>query len=417
MMYAVYKTITYIAEPLIPALLQRRLRRGKEDAARVGERTGITSIVRPPGRLVWIHAASVGESNSVLPLIHAMLAAYPSIHILLTTVTVTSAKMMGERLPARALHQFAPVDSPDAVAAFLYHWQPDIALWVDSELWPNILMETRKRGAVMGIINARMSERSFRSWRFARPLIRQLLSCFSLCFAQSVEDGSRLLELGIPAITATGNLKYDAAPLPYNEEELVRLRAAIGARPLWIAASTHLGEETIIGEVHAALKQIFPDLLTLIVPRHAKRGGEIAEQLRGFHLVQRSKKESITPETDIYLGDTMGELGMFYRLAPIAFIGGTLVPHGGQNPLEAARTGCAIIMGQHAHNFRDMVSRMEQDKAVIGIHTREELRDVLKQLLGNKEMHLKLGDAAMRHVQSGSGMIERIMNELRPYLS
>ena len=415
-MYPLYKTITYISEPLIPALLRRRLKRDKEDAGRVQERVGIASFARPAGKLLWIHAASVGESNSVLPLIQAMLAAFPSIHILLTTVTVTSATMMQERLPAGAFHQFTPVDTPGAVNAFLTHWRPDIALWVDSELWPNILMETRKRGAVMGLINARMSEKSFRSWQFALPLIRPLLSCFTVCFAQSAEDGRRLLQLGLPAITGTGNLKYDAGPLPYNEEELARLQSAVGKRPIWVAASTHPGEEKIIGEAHRVLKQEFSNLLTVIVPRHATRGGEIAGELQGFRLARRSQNASIEPDTDIYLGDTMGELGLFYRLAPIAFIGGTLVPHGGQNPLEAARAGCAIITGPHAHNFTDIVTRMEQDKAIMRMATPEELTCILEQLLSNKEMCQQWGEAALRHVQSASEMVDRIMNELRPYL-
>jgi len=345
-----------------------------------------------------------------------MLAVFPDIHILLTTVTVTSAKIMRERLPVRALHQFVPVDTPDAVARFLDHWRPQVALWVDSELWPNSIMETRKCGAVLGIINARMSEKSFNCWRFARPLSARLLSCFSLCFAQSAEDGKRLLELGVPAITGIGNLKYDAPPLPCNMQERAQLQSDISGRHLWVAASTHPGEEKIIGDVHQAVKREFPDLLTVIVPRHAKRGDEIAAQLHSLHIARRSNHETVKPDTDIYLGDTMGELGLFYRLAPIAFIGGTFVAHGGQNPLEAARIGCTILTGRHTHNFSDIVSGMQQDKAILCVGTPEELAVRLIQLLRDGEMRRKMSEAAMRHAQSKGGTIERIMKELQAYL-
>lgn len=393
------------------------MKSGKEDATRIRERGGVTALARPSGKLIWIHAASVGETNSILPLVKRLLETYPQLHILLTTVTVTSAEMVKNRLPERAFHQFAPVDTPSATDRFLAHWQPDIALWVDSEFWPNLIKQAAKRGTVMGIINARMSQKSFDAWLYAAPLIKGLLSCFSLCFAQSQQDASRLRSLGIPAITGIGNLKYDAPPLPYNEQELATLQVATQSRPIWVAASTHPGEEKMVADVHRALKSHGVNPLTIIVPRHAKRGNEILQELGGLNIAQRSKGQSVNAATDIYLADTMGELGLFYHLAPVAFIGGSLVEHGGQNPLEAARFGCAIVTGLHIHNFADVIRAMEEDGAILRVGNPPELASVLQHLFSSAEMRSKTGEAARAHVNAMGGAMEGIMNELRQYLS
>lgn len=416
-MYWIYRISTFVLSPLIPVFLAYRLKRGKEDKERQPERFGIASLRRPAGEVIWIHAASVGESNSVLPLIEALRKTYSSISIVLTTVTVTSATLMQSRLPAGVLHQFAPVDTVTAVNRFLDHWRPDMALWVDSEFWPNTVMETRKRGIIMGIANARMSETSFHAWQRAKSLVGDMLSCFAFCFAQSEADGARLLQLGLPAVTAVANLKYDAPPLPSGDNALGTLKAAIGTRRVWVAASTHPGEELLIASVHQALKTDFPDLLTVIVPRHAIRGGEIAAQLSALSVAQRSRHNPIKPETDIYLADTMGELGLFYRLADITFIGGTLVPHGGQNPLEAARLGCSIVLGPHYSNFADVVQHMRAENAVVSVASAEELANALRELLVDSEMRRKYGAAALRHAESKTGAVTLIMNELQHYLS
>jgi len=418
-MYVLYRSLTMLASPFIPLLLKRRLAKGKESKERVGERLGKASLVRPEGRLFWIHAASVGEANAVLPLIMALLAANTDIHILLTTVTVTSAALLEGKLSSRALHQFAPIDTPSAVGAFLDHWKPDIALWVDSEFWPNLIIETHKRGAVLGIINARLSERSANKWRYAKPFITYLFSCFTLCFAQSEADAGRLNMLGMGRINYIGNLKYDALPLAHDEQELAALRFRMDGRPLWLASSTHPGEEMIIARVHKALKAQFPDILTIIIPRHSRRGNAVAAELRAqdFRIAQRSPLQMIEPMTDIYLADTMGELGLFYRLAPIVFIGGTLVPHGGQNPLEAARLGCAMVLGPHMENFPDICADLERENACIRIHSEAELLQAVAGLLGDKASVEALSRKSLAHVQSHAGVMAHIMNELQPYLA
>ncbi len=416
-MYALYRIITQCVSPVVPWWLRRRLARGKEDAGRLPERLGRAGQERPPGKLVWIHAASVGEANAVLPLIEAMLDAAPFLHVLLTTVTVTSARLMASQLPPRALHQFAPVDTLHAAQGFLNHWQPDVALWVDSELWPNLVLETRRRKVVMGIINARMSERSFRRWKMARPLIRRMLGCFDICFAQSEADASRLQSFGVPAITGMGNLKYDALPLPYDSAQYTQLRSMIGSRPVWLAASTHPGEEEYIARVHNALaSEQFP-LLTIIVPRHAVRGDEVAARLSPSAVAQRSQRALIAPETAVYIADTMGELGLWYRLAPVTFMGGSLVPHGGQNPLEAARLGCTILAGPHTENFADIYRDLDQKDACVKVKNETKLVETLRLLLTDTPRRQWLAENALTYVQSHGGVTSQIMNQLQPYLT
>jgi 3-deoxy-D-manno-octulosonic-acid transferase len=416
-MYFLYKFLTTLAAPVVPSLLQRRLARGKEDENRFSERLGKASIPRPAGKLLWIHAASVGEANAALPLVDVLLAQAQPPQILLTTGTVTSARLMQERLPKPAIHQFVPVDTPQAVESFLSYWQPDAGLWVDSEFWPNLIMKAKARGVVMGVINARMSERTYLAWWLCQPLIRQLLSCFSFCFAQSEADMERLSIHGMRTVKHVGNLKYDAAPLPFSERDILLLKSDIGARPLWLAASTHPGEEAIIARVHTALKQSIPNLLTVIIPRHAERGDAIAGELSPRMIARRSKQQVITPATEIYLADTMGELGLFYRLCPIAFIGGSLVEHGGQNPLEPARLGAAIILGPHTQNFIDICKGLELAHGCIRVQDENALRDAVKNLLSEPKHAQELAERAFAHVQGQAGQVTRIMNELQPYLA
>ncbi len=287
---ALYRAGTELLGPAIELWLKRRLARGKEDPARLSERLGRPGRDRPPGRLVWLHGASVGEAISVLPLIDRLLAARDDVSVLLTTGTVTSARLMAERLPARAFHQFAPVDRPSAVERFLDHWRPDLALWVESELWPNLVAETAKRGAAMALVNARLSERSYRRWRRLGWLIRPMLSAFALTLAQSEADAQRLRALGARDVRCLGNLKSAAPPLVVDKAALAELSAALGGRPRWLAASTHPGEEAIAADVHRRLAPRLPGLLTVIAPRHPERGPELAEAL-GATVARRSAGE------------------------------------------------------------------------------------------------------------------------------
>ena len=353
---ALYRLATRLGGPLFELTLQRRAQRGREDPARLSERRGRASAERPVGPLVWLHAASVGEALAVLPLLDALLARRSGLQALVTTGTVTSARLMAERLPARARHQFVPLDRPAAWQAFLDHWQPQLALLAESELWPNLILDTRRRGVPLALINARMSARSEQRWRRLPKLAAELLASFELCLAQSAADGARFDALGARRTVVAGNLKAEAAPLPAAAPALAELRAAIGPRPVWVAASTHPDEDALLLEAQRAIVQRHPDLLTILVPRHPERGAALADWLRSERVAFARRAAGEPPDNAcaLYLADTLGELGLFYRLADIAFIGKSLVPDGGgQNPLEAARLGCPLLFGPHMANFME----------------------------------------------------------------
>ena len=346
-MSAFWHVAAGLAAPLIRYNLRRRVARDKEEAARLPEREGF-SAARPDGRLIWLHAASVGESLSILPLIEELAARDPALTLLVTTGTVTSARLLPERLPealrGRVIHRYAPFDVPEWVARFLDGWRPDAAGFVESELWPNILAACAARGVPLALLNARISARSARRWgRFAPGLARRLLGRFALIMPRSAEDAARLAALGAQGMAQPGDIKLAALPLPHDPAALAALASAIGARRVFLAASTHPGEEALI------LAKLPPDALTILVPRHAHRGAEIAAIAPG----PRRSEGALPDPGPLYIADTMGELGLFYRLADVAFIGGSLVPHGGQNPLEAARLGCPVVFGPHMGNFRD----------------------------------------------------------------
>ena len=358
---ALYRLATRLGGPLFEVALRRRARRAKEDPDRLPERRGRPSLPRPPGSLVWLHGASVGEAQAVLPLLQALLSGRPTLQALVTTGTVTSARLMAERLPARARHQFAPLDRPAAWGRFLDHWRPELLLLVESELWPNLIFESRRRGVAMALINARMSARSERRWRHLPGASADLLGGFELCLAQSALDRDRLRALGARRVEVIGNLKVTAPPLPAPAAALAELRHALGARPLWLAASTHPSEDALLLAAHRRLaagcracSRSWRPAIPSGGPRWPRGSRARACGSRGAP--DRSRR---APSCALYLADTLGELGLLYRLAPVAFVGKSLVaPGGGQNPLEPARLGCPVLFGPHMANFAELAARL-----------------------------------------------------------
>src|SRR6202048_714813 len=323
----VYQRLSAAVVPLAPALIKRRLKLGKEDPARVSERRGMSRDIRPLGALVWIHGASVGEVLAAAALIEKLRAL--NIRILLTSGTVTSAAIVAKRFPADIIHQYVPYDSPRYVARFLDHWRPSLALFIESDLWPNLILSSAARRLPMVLINGRMSHRSFPRWRRVSGTISALLGRFDVCLAQSELDGERFAALGSRNVTVTGNLKLDVPAPPADNGKLERLMSMTRGRPIVVAASTHPGEEEILIEAHRTLAGFFPSLLTVIVPRHPDRGEAIARTIAasGLHAASRSREELPTAATDIDVADTLGELGLFYRLSPIVFMGGWVGGH------------------------------------------------------------------------------------------
>jgi 3-deoxy-D-manno-octulosonic-acid transferase len=411
-----YRYATMALAPAIPFALKRRMLRGKEDAARLGERLGHAGRARPDGQLIWIHGASVGETLSVLPLIGELLKVSGR-SVLVTSGTVTSAALMAERLPPRAFHQFAPLDTPGAIARFLAHWKPDIGLFVDSEIWPNMLSQARARGTRLAIVNGRMSERSFAGWRHAPKTAAAILGLFDLCLAQDAQTAERLKLLGANDVRISGNLKADAPALPADETKLSALRAAIAGRPVLLAASTHPGEDETILPAHDALRRSHPDLLTIVVPRHAERGAEIAMLCGTRPTVRRSEGRDPATGTAIYIADTMGELGLFYRVAPFAFIGGSLVPHGGQNPLEPARLHCAVLAGPHTANFAPAYEAIFAAQGAGLVQSCADVVALAGRLLADPAAARAMGDAAARGADTLGGAVEKTRLAIETMLS
>lgn len=415
---ALYRAALFALWPGVRLYLAVRLRRGKEDAERFGERLGNPSLPRPAGRLVWLHAASVGESLSLLPLIDALRTRRPALSILVTTGTVTSAKLLAERLPKGVLHQYVPVDRLASVRRFLDHWRPDLVLWAESEFWPNLVSEPARRKIPMVLVNGRVSPRSFKGWRRAPSLIKELLAGFSLCLGQSEADAQRLKELGAPQARSVGNLKFAAPPLPAEATELAMLQKAFGTRPRWLAASTHPGEEEIAARIHRRLAPTQAGLLTVIAPRHPERGAEIARSLaqQGLKVARRARGEPIDAATEVYLADTLGELGLFFRLCDLVFMGKSLAGIGGQNPLEPARLGCAILHGPHVENFADITDRMDRARASRAVAGEEALADAASRLLSNPGERRRLGEAACVFASAEDDVLAATLEALAPFL-
>jgi len=380
---AVYGALTRIAAPVAPWLLRRRARRGKENALRLPERLGRPSLAPPVGKLAWLHGASVGETLSVLPLVEALLAADPGLSLLVTSGTLASAELLAQRLPQRAFHQFAPIDTPAAVKGFIAHWRPDLAVFIESEIWPNLLAAARRAGAATALVSARLSDASVRGWRRLPGAAQALFGGFDLVLSQDEETALALSDLGARD-DGRLNLKLVGAPLPADPAALHTARLMIGERAVLLAASTHPGEDETVLEVFAWLKDRPDRPLLVMVPRHTDRGAAIAEAAlaQGFRVARRAVGEAVEATTDVYVADTLGELGLWFRLARVALICGSLVPRiGGHNPLEASRLGCPVASGVNVDNWRGVYAALQAEGAVRMIGGAAELAGLLAEAL------------------------------------
>jgi len=411
-----YRLTSAAAAPTMPRLLARRLKQGKEHPVRLSERYGETKLPRPPGPMIWLHTASVGELLAVIPLIERIRAR--SFAVLVTSGTVTSARIAEQRLPAGALHQFIPLDVPQFVGRFLDYWRPDLALFVESDLWPNLVLACAERAVPMILVNGRVSERSFGRWRLLPASIAALLHRFDLCLAQSRADAQRLDQLGAPRVSSIGNLKLDVPAPPVDQATLNKLRSIIGPRVVIAAASTHPGEESAIIAAHRRLRGKCPSLLTVIAPRHPARGARIAEmgKAAGLTVALRSRGDPPKPDVDLYIADTLGELGLIYRLAPIVFMGGSLATHGGQNPIEAIGLGAAVVHGPHVWNFAEIYATLDAAHGAELVIDAEALTALLAEWLAKPAVRSAVADAGKTTAAKLSGALERTIAALEPYL-
>ncbi|MEM7444648.1 MAG: 3-deoxy-D-manno-octulosonic acid transferase [Pseudomonadota bacterium] len=419
MIRTLYRGVTTMAGPLVPLLLKRRTERGKEDPARRGERLGIAGRPRPDGSLVWIHGASVGESLSVLSLIDRLLATEQDLSVLLTTHTVSAAQLLESRLPPRAFHQYVPLDRMAYVDRFLGHWQPDLAIWLESELWPNLLDGIAGRSIPAVMLNARMSGRSAARWRMAPGALQSLMAVFSMVLPASMQEAAKLADLGITQLGQAGNIKYAAPPPPADQQDVKRLEDAIGDRPVWLAASTHEGEEQVCLDAHQRLLQSRPDLLLILAPRHPQRAPEIADLISRAGWIAKSRSKGGLPASDdqVYLADTLGEMGAFLRVAPIVLVGGSLVPIGGHNPIEPAQLNCAVMTGRNVENFADVMTDLATEGGLSWVDNAKDTASEVDRLLSDEAARLAMTEAAEAVAQANAGMLDVVMNTLSPLLA
>ncbi|MBX3566673.1 MAG: lipid IV(A) 3-deoxy-D-manno-octulosonic acid transferase [Rhizobiaceae bacterium] len=405
-----------VVYPLIGPYVAWRATLGKEEHARRGERYGRASKPRPAGPLIWVHAASVGETNAVVPLLRAVLGY--GINIVLTTGTVTSAQVVREQLGDLVVHQYVPLDLKPAVQRFLDHWQPDLAMIAESEIWPMTILELGARHVPQVLVNGRLSDRSFRAWQRRPNLAEALFENLAHVVAQSEEDGDRFAALGARPVTVSGNLKVDTPPPSADERTLATLRAQVADRPTWAAISTHDGEERIVADIHRMLRDRHKGLLTIIVPRHPDRAKALAAELTagGLSVVRRSSGDPVGQATDILVGDTIGEMGLYLRLTEIAFVGRSLTGQGGQNPLEPAMLDTAVLSGRNVQNFRETYQRLIQRGGARLVRDQEMLAGAVNYLLSNASARRDMIAAAGAAVQDMRGALARTLKALEPFI-
>ncbi len=416
---AAYLGATALGEGWATRKIKERESQGKEDPERLHERLGQPDLPRPDGPLAWFHAASVGESLSILELLTQIKAAYPDLTLLVTTGTRSSAQILATRLPKTVIHQFVPVDTKSAVSGFLNHWTPDIAIWTESEFWPRLMSQTHGRGIPMLLINGRISDRSMQSWKWLPGMSKSLFDRFATMLVQTEEAATAFRKIGAPSdrLHVTGSLKEGAIPLPYDATERKEMLRQIGTRPVWFAGSTHDGEEEIVLAAHKLITKKRPEALLILAPRHPERSPEIKALMdtRGISCACRSEGQPITNQTEVYLADTLGEMGLWYRIAPVSFVGGSLVSVGGHNPFEPAALGSAILHGPHVHNFETIYERLYEGEAALCVRTERELADEVDRLLQPDEA-AKFAAAAWAVSSDGAGVTDAVLDLMRPYL-
>ena len=416
----VYRLLTRLLEPLAPRLLDARARQGKEDPVRVDERLGLTTVARPAGDLVWLHGVSVGETLSLLPVVERIRRQRPDLTILVTSGTLTSAQLLAQRLPAGVIHQFAPVDGPGAVAAFLDHWQPSLAVFVESELWPNLILEARRRGVKLVLASARITEKTVEGWRRFPGAVRRILSAFDRILPQDETSAARLNSLGA-RIDGHVNLKLSGEAPPHDAAAFTRLSAAIGDRPVVVAASTHDGEEIAIVR---ALDKLADRLCLILVPRHPARSADIATALTrdGYRFARRSQGHEPDRDTDLYLADTLGEMGLFLRLADVVVMGGSFSaalekpPVGGHNPLEPARLGKPAVTGTDMSNWAAVTDALVEAGGLAVVQAPWGLPAILAPLLADTDAARAMGERGRRAAAEAGSGLDRLWETLAPLL-
>lgn len=413
--HVLYASAMNLARPLLPLYLKRRLKLGKEDPLRLGERHGLATQPRPNGKLLWLHGASVGETLSALPLLERLLALNPTLSVLVTSGTRSSAELLAKKLPTRVIHQYVPLDIPAYVMHFLNHWRPDAALWLESELWPVMLAEMHRRTIPAARLNARLTEKSARGWAWQARWFRALHNSFSLTLPISPADGARLQQLGAQNVHFAGNLKFTAPAPVANAGDLAELKTHIGTRPVWLFANSHPGEDELARVVHERLTRRWPDLLTVIVPRHPARADDV-EMMLGGAVPRRSRSEWPRAGHGYYLGDTMGEMALFYRAIPVVCVGGSFNPKGGHNPLEPVQCGAATVIGPDTSKCADIVAELKAAGSLEQVSDAGTLSEAIASLLAQSELRRARCEAGLAASARQESILRSTLSALAPVL-
>jgi 3-deoxy-D-manno-octulosonic-acid transferase len=411
-----YRLLSILFLPLIYLYLLLRIINKKEDISRFQERLGFHGVKKPKNEIIWIHCVSVGESNSAIILIEEILKKNPEKYILFTSTTINSASQIKKNLGSNSkiIHQFLPIDDIFSINRFIKYWQPKLAIFVESEIWPNLISQTAKNNIKLALINARISDKSYKRWLILHKFGFNILKNFQICFAQSKSDQEKLIKLGLKHTEFVGNLKLCAKTLNYNEKELKSLQKEIGKREFWLASSTHKGEEEIIIKIHQELKKHYPDILTIIAPRHPNRLNQIIKNKpENIKIAIRSQKDKINKNIDVYFADTLGELGLFYKLSNISFIGGSLIKNiGGHNPFEALKLDSVIISGKYVTNFQEIYQELAKNQICITVSNNQDLLNNILQLLGNTDIRANFIKNWQKY-NSKDNIIEEISKKLK----
>ncbi len=401
-----YRAATRLAGGIVfGALLTRRLEAGKEDAGRFAERRGEAGQPRPEGPLIWLHAASVGESLVALSLAEGLIERAAGRQVLITSGTRTSAELIARRAGPNLRHQYVPADNPAWVRRFLDHWRPNLAVFTESELWPNLVLETAARGIPLALANARMNEKSLNSWRRWPHSAKAILSAFTWIGAADARTAEGLSYLMDTALDPVGNLKLEAGLTDPDPQALAEARAALGDRPVFTAASTHAGEEGVVLAAHVELVKTRPGALLILAPRHPERAGEVAAlaERAGLSAVRRSHGALPEPGTQVWIADTLGEMPLWYGLSPVTVVCGSFIEAiGGHNPIEATRAGSAVVTGPFAASFSEVYAAYDAAGARRVVRTPAELAAAIEAVWSGAGVSVAAGLRALDALPGGA---------------
>ena len=414
----IYKILSIIFSPVVIIIVIFRVLQGKEINSRIKERFAFSSVKRPQGKLIWINASSIGEYLATISLIKKIRKIKPNTKILITTNTKTSAILAQKIKDKNIIHQFTPQDNPLVIKKFLNYWRPSLVLWVESEFWPIILDQTKKYGVEMILLNGRMSDKSFKNWNYFKFFFKEIISNFSLILTMSKIDQTNFKKLGAKKVDFIGNLKFCNEEQLYDKSMEKRAKKLIGNRPVWLAASTHKGEEVIVAQNHWLLKKKLnlKNLLTVIVPRNVKRSSKIENEIKPIvPSTNLFKSKFISKKTEIIIDDSIGQLDMWYKNIKIVFLGKSLPPKGGQNPIEPAKKGCLIISGKMS-NFKEIEKEMIINKCILNINHTLDLFNAVKDCIKKVSYIKKIRINAEKYVQSKSSILDKTIKKIKKYL-